>query len=117
MKGRAYPWVVVGLFWCVYFLNQADRQVIFSVFPLLRQDLHLSNTQLGLLGSSFQWVYAILVPVAGNLGDMLSRKALIAMALVVWSLSTFTSGLAASFAMLLALRALTGAGEAFYYPS
>ncbi len=116
MAGR-YKWFVVGLFWCVYFLNQADRQVIFSVFPLLKQELGLSNTQLGLLGSSFQWVYAILVPVAGGLGDVLSRRNLIALALLVWSLATFSSGFASGFALLLVLRALTGAGEAFYYPA
>jgi predicted MFS family arabinose efflux permease len=46
-----------------------------------------------------------------------SRRGLIALALVVWSLATFTSGLAAGFGLLLVLRALTGAGEAFYYPA
>ncbi len=112
-----YKWLVVGVFWCVYFLNQADRQVIFSVFPLVQRELGLSNTQLGLLGSSFQWVYGILVPVAGGLGDVLSRRTLIALALLVWSAATFTSGLVAGFALLLVLRALTGAGEAFYYPA
>jgi len=115
--GSRYRWVVVGLFWCVYFLNQADRQVILSVFPLLQREMGLSNAQLGLLGSSFQWVYGILVPIAGGLGDVLSRRSLIALALLVWSAATFSSGLAASFAVLLVLRALTGAGEAFYYPA
>jgi predicted MFS family arabinose efflux permease len=110
-------WLVVALFWCVYFVNQADRQVIFSVFPLLQRDLGLSNTQLGLLGSSFQWVYGLTVPLAGGLGDVMSRRNLIVLALLVWSLATFSSGLALGFGMLLALRALTGAGEAFYYPA
>ena len=116
-QSGTYKWVVVAVFWCVYFLNQADRQVIFSVFPLLQKELGLSNTQLGLLGSSFQWVYAILVPVAGGLGDVVSRRNLIALALLVWSVATFTSGLVAGFALLLLLRAITGAGEAFYYPA
>lgn len=113
----SYKWLVVAIFWLVYFVNQADRQVIFSVFPLLHRDLGLSNTQLGLLGSSFQWVYAILVPVAGVLGDVTSRRNLIVLALLVWSLATFSSGLFAGFGLMLALRALTGAGEAFYYPA
>ncbi len=112
-----YKWVVVAVFWCVYFLNQADRQVVFSVFPLLQKELGLSNLQLGLLGSSFQWVYAILVPIAGALGDVVSRRNLIAVALLLWSASTFGSGLVTGFALLLLLRAITGAGEAFYYPA
>lgn len=115
--GSTYKWAVVAVFWCVYFMNQADRQVIFSVFPLLQRDLGLSNTQLGLLGSSFQWVYALMAPVAGGLGDIMSRRSLIVLALVVWSLATLSSGLAAGFGLLLMLRALTGAGEAFYYPA
>jgi predicted MFS family arabinose efflux permease len=114
---QRYKWIVVGLFWCVYFLNQADRQVVFSVFPLLQKEFGLTNTQLGLLGSCFQWVYGILVPVAGGFGDVRSRRNLIVIALLVWSAATFASGLASGFALLLILRALTGAGEAFYYPA
>jgi len=112
-----YPWVVVGLFWLVYFLNHADRQIVFSVFPLLKQDLGLTDTQLGLLGSSFQWVYAALVPCAGFLGDAVSRRAIILAALLVWSTTTISSGMISAFVPFLALRALTGAGEAFYYPA
>jgi len=109
--------MVVALLWGVYFLNQADRQIIFSVFPLVQRELGLSNTQLGLLGSSFQWVYALLVPVAGGIGDALSRRNLIVLALLAWSATTFSSGLATGFLGLLVLRALTGAGEACYYPA
>src|SRR5690349_17315175 len=93
-KEQRYRWVVVGLFWCVYFLNQADRQVVFSVFPLLKGEFGISNAELGLLGSCFQWVYGILVPVAGACGDVLSRRNLIAFALLVWGAATFGSGLA-----------------------
>lgn len=115
--GQWTPWLLLAMFWLVYFLNHADRQIVFSVFPLLKTELSLTNTQLGLLGSSFQWVYACLVPVAGFLGDFVSRKRIIVSALLLWSLTTVSSGLVTGFALLLALRALTGAGEAFYYPS
>lgn len=114
---RSYKWLVLALFWCIYFLNHADRQVLFSVFPLLQQELGLTETQLGLLGSSFFWVYAILVPLAGGLGDVMSRKSLIALALLVWSAATFVSGLVSGFALLFVFRAFTGTGEAFYYPA
>lgn len=114
---RWAPWLILAMFWLVYFLNHADRQIVFSVFPLLKTELNLTNTQLGLLGSSFQWVYACLVPVAGFLGDFVSRKRIIVSALLLWSIMTVSSGLVTGFALLLVLRALTGAGEAFYYPS
>src|SRR5262245_12368167 len=78
----SYKWWVLTLFWATYFLSHADRQVVFSVFPLLRAELGLSNTQLGLLGSVFQWVYAAMVPIAGACGDTFSRKQIILAALL-----------------------------------
>lgn len=67
-------WWTVCLFWMIYFLNQADRQVIFSVMPLIKAELALDDALLGLFGSVFFWIYGILVPVAGVLGDAWSRK-------------------------------------------
>ena len=89
--GAMYPWVVVGLFWVVVFLNQADRQVIFSVLSLLQRELGLTNTQLGPLGSSFQWGYAALVLAAGGFSANLSRRSLIVLALLVCSRCTARS--------------------------
>lgn len=110
-------WTVLALFWLIYFMNQADRQVLFSVFPLIQKEFGLSDAHLGLLGSVFFWVYAVLVPVAGVLGDKLNRKNIIIFALLIWSGATATSGLVGGFILLLTFRALTGAGEAFYYPA
>lgn len=116
-ESRRYAWLVVGLFWCVFFLNQADRQVIFSVFPLLKTELALSDAQLGAISSVFFWAYAVLVPIAGGLGDAFNRKWIIVGALLVWSAATFASGLTASLLALVTLRAFTAGGEALYYPA
>lgn len=110
-------WWTVCLFWMIYFLNQADRQVIFSVMPLVKTELLLNDARLGLFGSVFFWIYGLLVPVAGLLGDSWSRKRIIVAALIAWSAATFSSGLAAGFLLLVTLRGLTAFGEAFYYPS
>lgn len=112
-----YKWVVLILFWFAYFFNQADRQVLFSVFPLVKAELGLSDVQLGLLSSCFFWVYALAVPLAGGLGDVLSRRKIIVLALLTWSAATFCSALVGGFALLLFFRALTGTSEAFYYPA
>jgi predicted MFS family arabinose efflux permease len=111
-----YAWLVLILFWFIYFLNQADRQVLFSVLPLVKSDLHVSDARLGLMSSVFFWVFAILVPIAGNLGDVLNRKKLIVGALIAWSAATSASGASAGFLWLLIFRATTAFGEAFYYP-
>jgi predicted MFS family arabinose efflux permease len=112
-----YAWLVLILFWLIYFLNQADRQVLFSVLPLVKSDMHVSDASLGLMSSVFFWVYAILAPIAGSLGDVLNRRNLIVTALIVWSAATSASGVSAGFLWLLICRGITAFGEAFYYPS
>ena len=63
---QRYKWHVVAMLWWIAFFNYADRQAIFSVFPLIQRELGLSTVQLGLLGSSFAWVYGICGPLAGR---------------------------------------------------
>ena len=116
-KANLYPWLALAFFWFIFFLNQADRQVLFSVLPLIKRELRLTDTQLGLMSSAFFWVYAILVPLAGTLGDVVSRKRLIVTAFLIWSFATAASGFAIGFLWLVICRSATAFGEAFYYPS
>ena len=113
----AYRWVLVALLWWVCFFNYADRQAIFSVFPLLARDLHLGTVQLGFAGSAFMWTYALAGPFAGWLVDRLNRKWIIVVALLFWSAVTAGMGLVHSYTPLIVLRALSGLGEAFYFPA
>ena len=112
-----YPWVVVAALWFICFLNYADRQAIFSLFPLLRTNLNLNIVQLGIIGSCFSWAYALFGPVAGWLGDRLPRRRLIFGGLFLWIALTFATSQARSYGQLVALRSLSGLGEAFYFPA
>jgi MFS family permease len=112
-----YKWYVVGMLWWISFFNYADRQAIFSVFPLLEQEMHLSKVELGLLGSSFAWVYGLGAPFAGVLVDHVRRKAAILGGLHVWSLICLATALSRRFAHLVFFRAAEGLGETFYYPA
>lgn len=116
-EGGAYRWAIVGMLWCVCLFNYADRQAIFSVFPPLARELHLSDLQLGVIASSFMWVYAVSGPVAGWISDRVSRKLVIVLALGFWSLATGMTAFATGYRSLVALRALGGLGEAFYFPA
>lgn len=53
VRHGVYAWAVVGLLWLVCFFSYADRQALFSVFPVLRKEMGLTSVQLGMLGSSF----------------------------------------------------------------
>ncbi len=112
-----YPWVLVAMLWAVSFCNYADRGVLTAVMPNIRTEFNLSLTELGLLSSAFLWVYAIAASPAGYIGDRFSRKKVIIVGLVAWSVVTFLSPLAGTFLVFLVLRALTGLGEATYYPT
>jgi MFS family permease len=115
--GGTYKWWVVVLLWFVCFFNYADRQAIFSVFELLKSEMHLSDVQLGIVGGSFMWVYAGAGLVAGLIGDRINRKTLIIGGLVFWSLITIATALSTKYSHLVLFRALEGFGEAFYFPA
>jgi MFS family permease len=117
MRERSYKWLVVLMLWVVCFFNYADRQAIFSVFPLLKSEMGLSDVQLGIVGSSFMWVYAAFGPVAGLIGDRLRRKTLVIAGLVFWSLITLATAASTEYTHLIIFRALEGFGEAFYFPA
>ena len=101
-----------------YALSFTDRMILSILFPDIKADLGLSDTQLGLLGGlSFALFYATLgVPIA-RLSDQYNRKLIIICSVVVFSLMTAFSGLATGFIMLLLLRIGVGIGEAGVNPA
>jgi MFS family permease len=114
---RRFAWAMVGLLWFAYLLNYLDRQVVFSIFPVLRSDLHFSNAQLGLVGTMFTWVYSLCMPVTGRLADVVRRDRLVVCSLVLWSFATLGTGLAATAGSFLFWRAVMGVTESLYVPA
>lgn len=109
---RRRGWTL-ALLTTVYFFSYMDRQILAILLELIRKDLLLDDTQLGLLtGFAFAIFYAGLgIPVA-RLADRTSRRDIIAVSLTVWSLMTAACGLAQNFAQLLLARIGVGIGEA-----
>ncbi|HEY5975847.1 MAG TPA: MFS transporter [Geobacteraceae bacterium] len=112
--GTTYRRYALALLLAVNLLNYMDRQVLYAVFPLVKSDLQLTDTALGLLGSSFMVVYMCIAPFFGWLGDRGNRARLAAGGLAVWSLATVGAGLASGYRQLLAARSLVGIGEASF---
>jgi MFS family permease len=114
---RSYKWWVVGMLWLVCFFNYADRQAIFSVFPVLEREFGFEKWQLGLVGSAFMWVYAAGAPAAGFVADRMRRKDLILGGCLFWSFVTITTGWCSRLWQFITVRALEGFGETFYFPA
>ena len=115
--GKRYPWLVVAMLWSICFFNYADRQAVFSVFPLLQKEMNLSTVELGVLGSAFAWLYGLGAPLAGSIVDRIRRKSAIMGGLYVWSIVCMATALSRNFRHLLLFRAAEGVGETIYYPA
>jgi predicted MFS family arabinose efflux permease len=103
----------VGILFLVCFFNLADRTVFSVMAPLIRVDLGLSDTQIGLLqGLAFALLYGGLGIPVGWIAERRSRVAIIAFATTFWSVATVFSGLATNFGQMLLARIGVGMGEA-----
>ena len=101
----------------INFVNFAARQVFVPLIPLLREHLHATDAQLGSLQT-----FLLLVLAAGSIpfgffADRFSRKAIIAIGILFWSVATFAGGLASGFLFFLIARSVVGLGEAAYAPA
>jgi predicted MFS family arabinose efflux permease len=112
-----YKWIVVAMLWCVCFLNYANRQLIFTVFPLLGAEFRLTDASLSIVSASFMCAYALFGPIGGMACDRFSRRSLILGALVFWSGTTVLTAFVHSYLLLVLGIALSGVGEAFYFPA
>jgi MFS transporter, ACS family, D-galactonate transporter len=98
------------------FINYVDRGSLSIAAPLLKEDLHLSASQLGLLLSAFFSTYAAFQLVSGWLVDHFDANWILAAGILVWSAATFATGFARGFSFLLAMRLFLGIGESVCYP-
>ena len=109
--------LLLAFMWGAYFLNYCDRQAVFAMFPALKNDLAMSDSQLGYVGAVFLWIYALGCPLAGVLGDRISKRLLAVGSLVVWSLVTLATGWARTGTDILALRGAMGISESLFMPT
>ena len=111
---NGYGWAIFALILGLMLSDYMSRQVLGSVFPLLKVQWALSDEKLGRLSSIIPLMVGLLTFPLSLVADRLGRvRAIVAMALL-WSLATLLCGLARSYGEMLAARALIGVGEAAY---
>jgi sugar phosphate permease len=101
----------------MYFLTYVDRVNLSVAAPFIKQDLGLSNTQLGLTLSAFGVCYSFLQIVNGFLGDRFGPRRVLCTLGSLWSIGTLLTGFVTGLPGLVAARILVGLGEAGTIPT
>ncbi len=113
-----YAWYVVGVLTFVYIFSFIDRQILNLLITPIQHDLGITDTQVSLLiGFSFAVFYTFFGIPLGRLADAKSRRTIIAVGFIFWSLMTTGCGLARNFMQLLLYRMGVGVGEASLSPA
>lgn len=107
-----YAGYALGLLTSINLLNYLTRNAVFALFEPVKRDLGLTDANLGLLGTAYVLVFSVASVPAGVLGDLWTRRIVIAGGLVLWSVATCLSGLAQGFGTLFWSRAMVGLGGA-----
>jgi len=114
IASRVIPLAVLFL---INVLNFYDRQAPGALAEPIRKEFNLTDTQLGILGTMFTLVYAIVGLPLGRIADKWSRRKLLALGITVWASLTAASALARTYAMLVFTRLGVGVGEAVCAPT
>ncbi|PQP24516.1 MFS transporter [Rhodococcus opacus] len=113
-RSRFYPWIVFALTFGLLLSDYMSRQVLSAVFPLLKTEWTLTDSQLASLSSVVALMVGLLTLPLSLLADRWGRvKSLVLMA-VLWSIATLLCAVASSYEQMLGARFLVGVGEAAY---
>jgi sugar phosphate permease len=101
----------------MYFIEYIDRVNLSIAAPLLKSELHLSNTQLGIALSAFGYCYATFQIINGYLGDRIGPRRMLAISGLLWAIGTLTTGVVGGLSTLVFARMCVGLGEAGTIPN
>ncbi|HYL64014.1 MAG TPA: MFS transporter [Candidatus Methylomirabilis sp.] len=110
-------WFSVMVLFAVNILNFYDRHVPGALVEPMRKEFHLDDTQIGLLGSAFIWIYALVGLPIGKLADIGSRKKILAWGVAIWTALTASVWFITTYPLLFFSRIGVGIGEASCAPT
>ncbi|MEU0506700.1 MFS transporter [Nocardia sp. NPDC005998] len=113
-RSRIFPWIVFGLTFGLMVSDYMSRQVLSAVFPLLKSEWGLSDSQLGSLSSVVALMVGLLAFPLSLAADRWGRVRSMLVMATVWSLATLVCALATGYGQMLGARFLVGVGEAAY---
>lgn len=114
---RRYATYVVALLAVGNLLSYLDRNIIFALFEPIKKELLVTDQQLGWLGSAYAIVFSLAALFSGVLSDLVSRRAVLAGGLALWSTFTALGATTRSYVQLFVTRSLVGVGQSSYLPA
>lgn len=113
-RSRLYPWIVAALAFALLLSDYMSRQVLSAVFPMLKAEWALSDSQLASLTSVVALMVGLLTFPLSLLADRWGRVRSLVLMAVMWSLATLCCAIASNYEQMLAARFFVGVGEAAY---
>jgi EmrB/QacA subfamily drug resistance transporter len=117
MARKTNPWVVLVLICIAQFMVVLDATIVNVALPSIQKDLNLSEGSLQWIVNAYTLVFGGFLLLGGRAGDLLGRKRLFLIGLVIFTAASFLDGLASSEGMLIAARSLQGLGAALISPA
>src|SRR5437763_10455223 len=111
------PWVILVLICLAQFMVVLDATIVNVALPSIQDDLGLSEANLQWIVNAYTLVFGGFLLLGGRLGDLLGRKRLFLVGLVIFTAASLLNGLASSEGMLIAFRGLQGLGAALISPA
>ena len=110
------PYYIFCLLFLLYMFDYLDRLIVVSLFPFMKQDWGITDTQCGLFVSAVYWSILIFTLPASVVIDRWSRKKSIGMMAILWCTATLSCAFTKNFRQLFIARTAIGLGEAGYAP-
>ncbi|PEL13488.1 MFS transporter [Bacillus sp. AFS017336] len=110
MKSWA-KWIILFLLFIMAIINFADKTILGLAGIHITNDLNLTSTEFGILGSSFYWLFSLFGIVGGTLSDRIGTGKSLAIMAIVWTIAQSMALFASSLPVLILSRVLLGAGE------
>ncbi|TQC42181.1 MFS transporter [Rhodococcus sp. WS4] len=108
---KRLPWVITGLLVVFVIINWADKAVFGIAAQSLKEDLGLSSSTIGFIGSAFFFLFTVTGIVVGFIANRISTKWILFVLAIAWTLTQVPVLLAASATTLLVSRIALGAAE------
>lgn len=111
-------WMTLAFLSLAFFFYMSDRALFGLLVIPIQQTTGLTDIQIGCVDTILFWVYALLVPVAGYLGDRFDRRKVIALAILLWGGATAVTGFVGGIVGFIIVRSIVLTGvQTLYTPA